>query len=145
MQELTVDDTKKIYGYTAHPLADDLRCQFIDKPPVGIFEAEFMYRAWGKSSNLLLYFFTRDFRKHCDEEEMGTWFRLSVWFRDGYKPRAGGPSMRTTPLDQLYRLTTKSTKNGNVTLLGAEQLTVEGTWDWSQPFFPIPQEDAVNS
>jgi hypothetical protein len=50
--------------------------------PAATWRGRLDFRVWGKSANLFLYFTDLD---------TGQKWRLSVWHRDGYKPRKEGP------------------------------------------------------
>jgi hypothetical protein len=89
-----------------------------------MFEAELVDRAWGDSSNLLLFFSTGDFSQ-AGPINLERHFMLSVWFKDGYHPRYHGPCFRTAPLGHLYMLAVKKTKNGTFTLHYAKQISEE--------------------
>lgn len=118
------NEKEKIYGWKSHPDIEELKQLHSDAPPVGMFEAELCDRAWGDSSNLLLYFATGDFSK-SGPTEYDRNFTLSVWFKDGYHPRIHGPSFRTAPLGHLYMLAVRETKNGTFTLEYAKQISEE--------------------
>jgi len=71
-------------------------------------------KTWGSASNLRLYF---------TEEATGARYWLSVWHRDNYRPRKGGPNFRDEAVaGDRFRLLVTRTKDGNPNLQGATKL-----------------------
>ena len=84
--------------------------------PEGTWTGRLDQKAWGNSTNLMLYFTDQaTSRKY--------WF--SVWHRNAYNPRNGGLDFkREAEPGDLFELTTKKTKNGNPNLITARKITL---------------------
>jgi hypothetical protein len=83
--------------------------------PEGKWMGRLEQLAWGKSTNLILYF---------ADTATDRRYRLSVFAGSQYKPRDGSHDFRhdAQPGD-LFELTTKKTKNGNPDLTSARKIT----------------------
>lgn len=94
-------DLPKIEGiqYRKHDGLEDY--QF--NAPIGEWSGRLDDRAWGKSSNLFLYF---------TDVATGEKYRLSVFSRGGYSPYQGEVNFREEPLGGVYIITTDHSKNG---------------------------------
>jgi hypothetical protein len=83
--------------------------------PDGTWTARLDQKAWGKSTNLMLFFTDT-------ATDARYWF--SVWHSSGYGPRKGGHDFkRDAEAGDLFELTTKHTKGGNPELTTARKLT----------------------
>jgi hypothetical protein len=72
--------------------------------PEGTWRGRLDNKAWGKSTNLILYF---------TDEATGRKYWLSVWHRDAYNPRGGGLDFKyAAEPGEVFELTTKKTKAG---------------------------------
>lgn len=71
--------------------------------PEGEWFGRLDLRAWGKSTNLFLYF---------SNIETGKKYRLSVFHRQNYKPYKSDINFRNEPLGNTYKITTGTSKNG---------------------------------
>jgi hypothetical protein len=82
--------------------------------PEGTWTARLDRKAWGKSTNLILYF---------TDQATGGKHWISVWHLNKYNPRKGGLNFKSdAEPGELFELTTKTTKNGNTNLLTARKL-----------------------
>lgn len=85
--------------------------------PEGTWMGRLDRKAWGKGSNLILYF---------TNEATGRKHWISVWHCDAYLPRNGGVNFKyDAEPGELFELTTKTTKKGNSNLLTARKLTLQ--------------------
>ena len=109
-------DKPYVFGWTAHPRIDALKVAHADEPPIGLTVAVLVDRAWGKSQNLLLYFAT------VEAGEPVRRFTLSVWWNDEYRPKQHGPSFRDAPLETIFVLAIRTTRNGTFTLDYAKEI-----------------------
>ena len=71
--------------------------------PEGTWEGVLDDHAWGKSSNLFLYF---------TNVSTGTKHRLSVFSRSQYQPYQNGPNFKHEELGGKYEITTEISSNG---------------------------------
>jgi hypothetical protein len=84
--------------------------------PDGAWTARLDHKAWGKSSNLILYF-----------TNLGTgqkhWF--SVFWADGYRPRDKAINFKdAAEPDEIFEVATSKTKSGNHVFLSARKAPV---------------------
>jgi len=85
--------------------------------PEGTWTATLEQKAWGKSANLILCF---------ADPATGRKYRLSVFSRNGYRPRDDSHDFRNdAEPGELFELTTKKTKNGNPDLKSARKITAD--------------------
>jgi hypothetical protein len=89
--------------------------------PDGAWTAKLEQKAWGKSSNLLLCF---------ADTATGKQYRLSVFSRNGYKPRDHSHDFcNDAEPGELFELTTTKTKTGNPDLKSARKITDSASHD----------------
>lgn len=72
--------------------------------PVGSWTGRLDHKAWGKSSNLILY---------VTEAGTGKKYWFSVFSRNNYGPRDNSISFRHVPEGSVFEFVTEQTKTGN--------------------------------
>jgi hypothetical protein len=96
--------------------------------PEGTWTARLDHKAWGKSQNLILY---------VTNTATGAKYWLSVFSRNGYKPRDNSHDFRNDaePGD-VFELTTRKTKSGNPDLTSARKINTASTTNGSPALPP---------
>jgi len=85
--------------------------------PVGEWLAQLDHKAWGKNSNMILYF---------TELGTGAKYWLSVFWNDGYKTRDGVFDFRNVQPGSFFVLTTThSARSGKPVFQSAKTLEIE--------------------
>ncbi|QDV61981.1 hypothetical protein [Crateriforma conspicua] len=78
--------------------------------PNGRWTGQLQWRAWGRSTNLFLYF---------EDLETGKKHRLSVFHRHQYRPYVAGPNFKFAKQGGFYLLRTEPSRNGLPKLMTA--------------------------
>jgi hypothetical protein len=82
--------------------------------PEGEWRGRLDHKAWGDSSNLMLFF---------SEEITGEKYWFSVFHTYQYRPRDGGHDFKNdAESGDMFELKTKKTKSGNPNLLSARKI-----------------------
>lgn len=85
--------------------------------PEGTWTGRLDKKAWGKGSNLILYF---------TAEATGAQYWFSVWHLDGYTPRKGGVNFKhEAEPGEVFELTTAKTKGGTPNLISARKIATD--------------------
>ena len=112
---------QKISGVLDNP--DDLNLRaFSDDAPIGDWQGELVWLAWGKSTNLFCY---------IKDIVTGIGYRLSVFWKpakpnteqNSYRPSKGGPAFDCEVIGSRYTVTTGKTRTGKSSFLKAEKIT----------------------
>jgi hypothetical protein len=106
--------------------------------PEGTWTGGLDQKAWGKSSNLILYF---------SDQATGRQYWFSVFHRNGYRPRDNGHDFKNDaePGD-VFELTTRKTKKmGNPDLVSARKISSapREAANTSPPFADDPSHEKI--
>lgn len=91
---------------------------FSDDAPVGAWEGELVWLAWGKSKNLFCY---------LKDRATGLGYRLSVFWKPNrelcYRPSKGGPAFDCESIGSRYTIITAKSRTGKSTFVSASQIS----------------------